>query len=295
MYENSAETQSLRTFCVTERWRSCSSHWCDSICSRGVRVWVRLFFDPRLSGQAFTANLYHYYGQNTSQFCSAQSMEHHKPLLSVRSGFIWPQLLTMVLTSSTSQSLVRQEQKSSTQVGLRLPSIRQKKKIKYDTWNPGVQLCVGPHAGFGAVSVLWQQNSTNRTERKAASDWYLGNLAYFAVWKLVVLTIIRKKSIPWSLSKAKWGKGCWHLELQTFPQLLSLCFWSQAAVQTPWWFVIKPKAWRFRGVLVAYQVKLNLVSIMEYFSSVTPWGSLGTDRPFILNRWPRLKKTLFVC
>lgn len=172
---------------------------------------------------------------------------------------------------------------------------RQKKKIKYDTWNPGVQLCVGPHAGFGAVSVLWQQNSTNRTERKAASDWYLGNLAYFAVWKLVVLTIIRKKSIPWSLSKAKWGKGRWHLELQTFPQLLSLCFWSQAAVRTPWWFVIKPKAWRFRGVLVAYQVKLNLVSIMEYFSSVTPWGSLGTDRPFILNRWPRLKKTLFVC
>lgn len=105
----------------------------------------------------------------------------------------------------------------------------------------------------------------------------------------------KKKNPSHGSSKAKWGKGRWHLELQTFPQLLSLCFWSQAAVQTLWWFVIKPKAWRFCGVLIAYQVKVNLVSIMEYFSSVTPWGSLGTDRPFILNRWPRLKKTLFVC
>lgn len=104
MYENSIEMQSLWTFSVTEQWHSCSSHWCDSVCA--VRVWVRLFLDLRLLGQAFSANLYHSYGQNTSQFCSAQAMEHHKPLLSVRSGFVWAQLLTMVLTSSTSPSLM---------------------------------------------------------------------------------------------------------------------------------------------------------------------------------------------
>lgn len=302
MYENRAEMQSLRTFCVTEQWRSCSSHWCDSICSRRVRVWVRLFFDPRLLGQAFTANLYHYYGQNiTVLLCpgygTPQTSAFCKVWLHLVSAAHDGFNLLYFSKPCVCQSLHwRLPQESSTQVGLRLPSIRQKKKIKCDTWNPGVQLCVGPHAGFGAVSVLWQQNSTNRrTARKAASVWHLGNLAYFAVWKLIVLTIIRKKNPSHGSSKAKWGKGRWHLELQTFPQLLSLCFWSQAAVQTLWWFVIKPKAWRFCGVLVAYQVKVNLVSIMEYFSSVTPWGSLGTDRPFILNRWPRLKKTLFVC
>lgn len=36
-----------------------------------------------------------------------------------------------------------------------------------------------------------------REERKADLDFYLGNLAYFAVCKSVVLTIRRKKSIPW--------------------------------------------------------------------------------------------------
>lgn len=42
----------LWTFSVTEQWHPCSSHWCDSICSCAVRVWVGLFLDPRLLGQA---------------------------------------------------------------------------------------------------------------------------------------------------------------------------------------------------------------------------------------------------
>jgi len=43
-------------------------------------------------------------------------------------------------------------------------------------------------------------------ERRAKLDCYLGNLAYFALCKSVVLTIRRKKSIPW-FKKRKVGEG----------------------------------------------------------------------------------------
>lgn len=45
-----------------------------------------------------------------------------------------------------------------------------------------------------------------REARKADLDYYLGNPAYFAVCKSVVLTIIRKKSIPW-FKRRKVGEG----------------------------------------------------------------------------------------
>lgn len=78
--------------------------------------------------------------------------------------------------------------------------------------------------------------------RKAGLDCCLGNLAYFAVRMSVVLVIRREKPIPWckERKKGKWGKGGQCLWLQTFSELLSSCFWSQAAGQTLWWFVIKP-------------------------------------------------------
>lgn len=69
MYENSTEMQSLWTLSVTGQWHPCSSPWCDSVCSPALRGWVRLFLDLRLKGQAFTASLYHSYGQNRILLC----------------------------------------------------------------------------------------------------------------------------------------------------------------------------------------------------------------------------------
>lgn len=69
MYENSIEMQSLWTLSVTGQWHPCSSPWCDSVCSPALRGWVRLFLDLRLKGQAFTASLYHSYGQNRILLC----------------------------------------------------------------------------------------------------------------------------------------------------------------------------------------------------------------------------------
>lgn len=59
----------MRTLSVTGQWCPCSSHWCDSAGFRAVRLWVRLFLDLRLKGQAFTASLCHSYGQNTVLLC----------------------------------------------------------------------------------------------------------------------------------------------------------------------------------------------------------------------------------